>query len=209
MSPEEALAWRVTDELLYTRRLTDATYQEALSTLGERRLASVGLLAAYYEYVSMILNVDRYPLPADAPPGAAKAIAPLSKRALYNKPQGAVTERPPLKDDDTDRALESLRDRLGVEQELPAIVRDAARNVVMRHWNDPPAEVVRGRVQRDVAAAEAFAVELLNTREVSDATFAKALVALGERRLVNLIVFMGYSNIRCAQLALAGETCSF
>jgi 4-carboxymuconolactone decarboxylase len=209
MSPEEALAWRVTDELLYTRRLTDATYQEALSTLGERRLASVGLLAAYYEYVSMILNVDRYPLPADAPPGAAKAIAPLSKRALYNKPQGAVTERPPLKDDDTDRALESLRDRLGVEQELPAIVRDAARNVVMRHWNDPPAEVVRGRVQRDVAAAEAFAVELLNTREVSDATFAKALAALGERRLVNLIVFMGYSNIRCAQLALAGETCSF
>jgi 4-carboxymuconolactone decarboxylase len=209
MPTEEALAWRVTDELLYTRRLTDATYQEALAALGERRLASVGVLAAYYEYVSMILNVDRYPLPADAPPGAAKALGSLSKRALYRKPDGPVTQRPPLPNDDTDRALDALRDRLSVEQELPAIVRDAARNVVMRQWNDPPAEVVRGRVQRDVAAAEAFAVELLTTREVADATFAKALGALGERPLVNLIVFLGYSNIRCAQLALAGETCSF
>jgi 4-carboxymuconolactone decarboxylase len=209
MPLEEALAWRVTDELLYTRRLTDATYQEALAALGERRLVSTAIIAAYYELVSMILNVDRYPLPADAPPGAAKALSPLSRRALYRRPAGAVTERPPPKNDDTDRSLDALRTALGVEQELPALVRDAARNVVMAQWNDPPAEVVRGRLQRDVKAAEAFAVELVNTREVSDETFAKALAALGERRLVNLIVFMGYSNIRCAQLALAGATCTF
>ena len=62
------MVWRVADELLYTRRVTDATYKEALAVLGERRLSSTVTIAAYYEYVSMLLNVDRYPLPADAPP---------------------------------------------------------------------------------------------------------------------------------------------
>ena len=52
-----------------------------------------------------------------------------------------------------------------------------------------------------------FATELLDTRFVSDATFAAALDALGERGLVNLMVLMGHSNIRCAQQALAGAAC--
>ncbi len=208
LPPEEALAWRVTDELLYTRRVTDGTYQEALAALGEQRLMSTVIIAAYYEYVSMILNVDRYPLPADAPPGAAKALAPLSRRALYRKPQGTVTARPPLPNGDIDRALEELRARISVEQELPALVRDVARNLVMAQWNDPPPEIKKGRVSREIRSAEGFAAELLGTREVADDTFAKALAALGERRLVNLIAFLGYSNIRCAQRALAGAACS-
>jgi hypothetical protein len=45
------------------------------------------------------------------------------------------------------------------------------------------------------------------TRFVSDETFAAARAALGERGLVNLIVYMGYANIRCAQQALAGADC--
>ncbi len=36
--PRRRMVWRVTDELLYTRRVTDATYAEALAVLGERRL---------------------------------------------------------------------------------------------------------------------------------------------------------------------------
>ena len=58
-----------------------------------------------------------------------------------------------------------------------------------------------------VATAYRFAAELLETRFVSDATFAAALDALGERGLVNLMVLMGHSNIRCAQQALAGAAC--
>jgi len=209
MPADEALAWRVTDELLYTRQITDATYNEALTALGQRELMSTVIIAAYYEYVSMLLNVDRYPLPADAPKGAVQALAPLSRRSLTRKTEGAVTARPALKNEDTDRALDELRTRISVEQELPAVLRDIARNLVMTHWNDAPVEITRGRVQRDLKSAEAFAVELLNTREVSDNTFAKALAALGERKLVNLIVFMGYANVRCAQQALAGVECSF
>lgn len=208
MPADEALAWRVTDEMLYTRQITDATYKEALAALGERELMSTVIIAAYYEYISMILNVDRYPLPADAPKGAANALATLSPRTLRRKTDGAVTARPALKNADTDHALDELRARISVEQELPAVLRDIARNLVMTHWNDPPVEVTRGRVSRELRSAEAFAVELLNKRAVSDELFAKALAALGERKLVNLIVFMGYANVRCAQKALAGVECS-
>ena len=55
--------------------------------------------------------------------------------------------------------------------------------------------------------AARFATELLETRFVSDETFAAALDALGERGVVNLMVLMGHSNIRCAQQALAGSAC--
>ena len=208
MPADEAIAWRVTDEMLYTREITDATYKEALATLGERQLMSTVIIAAYYEYISMLLNVDRYPLPADAPKGAEKALTQASPRSLIRKTEGAVTARPPLKNADTDRALDELRTRISVEQELPAVMRDMARNLVMTHWNEPPTEIQKGRVSRELKAAEAFAVELMNTREVKDETFAKALAALGERKLVNLIVFMGYANVRCAQKALAGVECS-
>jgi hypothetical protein len=66
---------------------------------------------------------------------------------------------------------------------------------------------VRGQSLR-AGIAEGFATELLATRFVSDATFAAALDALGERGLVNLMVLMGHSNIRCAQHALAGAACT-
>jgi len=208
MPADEALAWRVTDEMLYTRQITDATYKEALAALGERELMSTVIIAAYYEYISMLLNVDRYPLPADAPKGAANALTTLGKRELIRKTVGTVTARTALKNVDTDHALDELRARLSVEQELPAVLRDLARNLVMTHWNDPPTEITKGRVSRELKVAEAFAVELLNTREVSDETFMKAIAGLGERKLVNLIVFMGYANVRCAQKALAGVECS-
>jgi hypothetical protein len=71
---------------------------------------------------------------------------------------------------------------------------------VLRQWN---------RTAGDASGTIAyrFATELLDTRFVSDATFAAARDAFGERGLVNLIVLMGYSNIRCAQQALAGSAC--
>ena len=56
MPAEDAMVWRVTDELLYTRRIADATYAEALAVLGERRLLSAVTIATYYEYVSMLLE---------------------------------------------------------------------------------------------------------------------------------------------------------
>ncbi len=101
---------------------------------------------------------------------------------------------------DTERAIAALGASLERDEELPREVRDVVRSAVLREWNRTAKEV-----RHDVAYR--FATELLDTRAVSDATFAAALDALGERRLVNLIVLMGHSNIRCAQQALAGTDC--
>jgi 4-carboxymuconolactone decarboxylase len=207
LSKDEGLAWRVAEELMFTRRLTDATYSEALAGLGEQRLASAAMLAAYYELVSMILNVDRYPLPSNAPPGAVDALAALPQSALYRVPSGPVTARRPLPETDYDRAIESLLARLRTDANLPDDARAAVSRAVMYQWN---------RVEHNAAqalspiagVAESFASELLATRAVSDAKFASARDTFGERRLVNLIVLIGASNLHCAKLALAGNACS-
>ena len=208
MPAEDAMVWRVADELLYTRSVTDATYREALAVLGERRLLSAVTIAAYYEYVSMLLNVDRYPLPTDAPPdaaAAAHALEVLPDSALYRQPAGAVKSRPMIPNEDTERAIAALGASVDRDDELALDVRVAARAAVLRQWRSDRPEV-RGQSIR-ASIAERFASELLKTRFVSDATFAAALDALGERGLVNLMVLMGHSNILCAQQALAGAAC--
>jgi hypothetical protein len=58
------------------------------------------------------------------------------------------------------------------------------------------------------ATAKRFVGELLNTRFVSNAAFEQALAAYGERGVVNLMVLLGYWNIRCAQQTLAGSDCA-
>jgi hypothetical protein len=70
-----------------------------------------------------------------------------------------------------------------------------------RHGQQGTCDAARGEHGGRVAN------ELLDTRFVSDVTFAAALEAFGERGLVNLMVLIGHSNIRCAQQALAGSAC--
>ena len=204
---DEALAWRVAEELMFTRRVTDATYRDALAVLGEQRLASAATLAAYYELVSMTLNVDRYPLPSTAPPGTAEALTPLPQSALYRAPAGSVTARPALPETDYGRAIESLRARLRADGDLPADTRAMVSRAVLYQWNRvQPAEAQA--YSKVAGVAHTFAEELLSTRAVSDVTFAAARDTFGERGVVNLIVLIGISNLHCAKLALAGNACS-
>jgi 4-carboxymuconolactone decarboxylase len=207
LSKEDALAWRVAEELMFTRRVADATYRDALAGLGEQRLEAAATLAAYYELVSMTLNVDRYPLPANAPPGAADALAPLPQSALYRAPGGPVTARQPLPETDYDRAIESLLVRLGTDVDLPLDARSMVSRAVLEQWRRM-VPIHGEATSRAAGVAYSFASELLATRGVSDETFAAARDAFGERRLVNLIVLIGASNLHCAKLALAGHACS-
>jgi hypothetical protein len=152
----------------------------------------------------MLLNVDRYPLPADAPPAAAAAahaVRVLAADELYRKPHSAVTPRPTVPNEDTERAIVALGASVERDNELPREAREHVRIAVSRQWNRAPLES-HGTI------AYRFATELLDTRFVSDATFAAALAEFGERRVVNLMVLMGHSNIRCAQQALAGSACA-
>jgi 4-carboxymuconolactone decarboxylase len=207
LSKDDALAWRVAEELMFTRRVTDATYRDALAGLGEQRLAAAATLAAYYELVSMTLNVDRYPLPSTAPPGAAEALVALPQSALYRAPSGPVTPRPPLPETDYDRAIESLLARLRTEAELPDRASSVVSLAVLEQWRSGP-QVQGHPMTPATGLALRFAWELLATRGVSDETFAAARDEFGERRLVNLIVLIGVSNLHCARLALAGNACS-
>ena len=145
---------------MFTRRVTDATYRDALAVLGEQRLAAAATLAAYYELVSMTLNVDRYPLPSSAPPGAAVALAPLPQSALYRAPSGPVTARPPLPETDYDRAIESLLARLRTDAELSS--EDAFGGFARRPRALEPAR--RQRIRCRASVAFRFASELLSTR---------------------------------------------
>ena len=73
MPEEEALVWQFGSELLATREVTDATFGSVAATFGERGVIDLIGAMGYYTIVSMVLNVDRVPLP----PG----VTPLAKLA--------------------------------------------------------------------------------------------------------------------------------
>jgi 4-carboxymuconolactone decarboxylase len=66
MQPDETAVYDFCAELREHRRVSDSTFKEAVNALGERGVVDLVALMGYYDSVSMVLNVDRYPLPAGA-----------------------------------------------------------------------------------------------------------------------------------------------
>lgn len=62
MQPDEAAVYQFSTELLRTKQVSDATFQLATKALGERGVVDLISAMGYYQLVSMLLNVDRYPL---------------------------------------------------------------------------------------------------------------------------------------------------
>ena len=73
MQPDEAAVYMFTDELLKTKQVSDAAFKAAVDAFGERGVVDLISVTSYYQLVSAILNVDRYPLPA----GVKAELAPL------------------------------------------------------------------------------------------------------------------------------------
>jgi 4-carboxymuconolactone decarboxylase len=63
MDPAEDAVYNFCDELLNTRRVSDATFHKAKEMFGERGIVDLIGVMGYYHLVSMLLNVDRYPMP--------------------------------------------------------------------------------------------------------------------------------------------------
>jgi 4-carboxymuconolactone decarboxylase len=63
MTPEQEVTYNFCNELLKTKQVSDATFHATVDKLGERKVVDLIALMGYYDFVSMILNVDRYPLP--------------------------------------------------------------------------------------------------------------------------------------------------
>lgn len=73
MQADEAAVYDFVTELLRTKQVSDAHFNAAREKLGERGVVDLVGVVGYYGLVSMVLNVDRYPLPA----GVAPELKPL------------------------------------------------------------------------------------------------------------------------------------
>lgn len=68
MAPDEEIVYNFCTELLDAKRVSDRTFEAAKEKLGERGVVDLIGVVGYYQLVSMLLNVDGYPLPDDARP---------------------------------------------------------------------------------------------------------------------------------------------
>jgi 4-carboxymuconolactone decarboxylase len=68
MEPDEEAVYNFCNELLNTKRVSDATFDAAREKLTERGVVDLIGVVGYYQLVSMLLNVDRYPLPENVKP---------------------------------------------------------------------------------------------------------------------------------------------
>ena len=67
MKPDEQVVYDFTTEMYRHRGVSDATYKRAVDAFGERGVADLIAVNGYYVLVAMTVNVDRTPLPNEAP----------------------------------------------------------------------------------------------------------------------------------------------
>jgi 4-carboxymuconolactone decarboxylase len=67
MTPEETAVYDFCTELLERKRVSDGVFDAARKAFGERGVVDLIGVSGYYGLVSMLLNVDEYPLPDGAP----------------------------------------------------------------------------------------------------------------------------------------------
>jgi 4-carboxymuconolactone decarboxylase len=75
MQKDEEAVYNFCTELLQTKQVGDATFAAAKDAVGEKGVVDLIGVMGWYQTVSMLLNVDRYPLPA----GARPELTPLSR----------------------------------------------------------------------------------------------------------------------------------
>lgn len=73
LQADEEAVYDFGTELLKTKHVSDRNFHAAVDKLGERGVVDLTALLGYYNMVSMLLNVDRYPLPE----GVKPELAPL------------------------------------------------------------------------------------------------------------------------------------
>ena len=68
MDADETIVYNFATELLNTKQVSDPVFQATKDRFGERGVVDLIGVMGYYQLVSMLLNVDRYPLPNGAKP---------------------------------------------------------------------------------------------------------------------------------------------
>lgn len=67
LSPDETIVYNFCMELHYKKVVSDATYAATVERFGERGVVDLIGVSGYYTLVSMVLNVERHPLPDGQP----------------------------------------------------------------------------------------------------------------------------------------------
>ena len=68
MQPDEEVVYNFANELLETKQVSDIAFKAVVDRFGEKGAVDIIGVMGYYQMVSMLLNVDRYPLPAGTQP---------------------------------------------------------------------------------------------------------------------------------------------
>lgn len=68
MTDDERIVHDFCTELFRDRAVSDASFKAAVARFGEQGVIDLIAATGYYSIVSMVLNVDRYPLPAGEKP---------------------------------------------------------------------------------------------------------------------------------------------
>ena len=68
MQPDEEAVYNFGNEMLRTKQVSDAAFKSVVDKFGERGAVDLTGVMGYYCFVSMMLNIDRYPLPDGAKP---------------------------------------------------------------------------------------------------------------------------------------------
>lgn len=68
MQADEEALYNFAHDLLETRQVSDASFKAAVAKFGERGAVDLTGVMGYYCFVSMMLDIDRYPLPEGEKP---------------------------------------------------------------------------------------------------------------------------------------------
>ena len=68
MNDDERIVYNFCSELFRDKKVSDSTFSAVVERFGEQGVIDLIVAGGYYSTVSMILNVDRYPLPAGETP---------------------------------------------------------------------------------------------------------------------------------------------
>jgi 4-carboxymuconolactone decarboxylase len=68
MTPDQQAVWTFIKELDSTHQVSDSTFDNVKQRFGERGVVDLISLVGYYHTMSMLMNVDRYPMPPGEKP---------------------------------------------------------------------------------------------------------------------------------------------
>jgi 4-carboxymuconolactone decarboxylase len=77
LAPDEKAVYDFCTELLKTKQVSDATFAAAKNAVGEKGVVDLMGVMGWYQMVSMLLNVDRYPLGDGVQPDLKPLANPL------------------------------------------------------------------------------------------------------------------------------------